>query len=51
MLLRPILDPAISDIVHSSPGTLLNLVDRYRIEARIERCSMGIGHVIVDGVV
>jgi iron complex transport system ATP-binding protein len=23
----------------------------YRIEARIERCSMGIGHVIVDGVV
>jgi iron complex transport system ATP-binding protein len=23
----------------------------YRIEARIERCSMGIGHVIVDGIV
>lgn len=29
MPLRPILDPAISDVVHSSPGTLLDLVDRY----------------------
>lgn len=27
------------------------LRDVYRIDARIERCSMGIGHVIVDGVV
>lgn len=27
------------------------LRDIYRVEARIERCSMGIGHVIVDGIV
>lgn len=29
MSLRPILDPAIADIVHSSPAMLLDLADRY----------------------
>lgn len=31
--------------------TVEMLREVYRIEARIERCSMGIGHVIVDGIV
>lgn len=31
--------------------TVRMLREVYRIDARIERCSMGIGHVIVDGIV
>jgi iron complex transport system ATP-binding protein len=31
--------------------TVSMLREIYKIEARIERCSMGVGHVIVDGVV